>query len=144
MDTELYIGFRWEIDKDILKEIEKVINEKFGYKDSVRTKCPNGHLDVEGEYCNKCGSKLTHENVRELEEDADWWLHYDENGYFQTDTTIYLGIDSGYSTIDVEDLNNLKLEENDELVQILNKFANPTACVFVFPWIYEADSEEDE
>lgn len=145
MQTEMHIGFRWELTKDDISELERRVIELHGYEDIKTKTCINGHIQEDGKFCKICGSELKTNTSTKIIDDFEWWTVFDENCFYNTGTTIYLSIDSGYIVLDTDDLTSLD-NPNDELSELLNSFATPIACAFVFPWIYDCDpdGEDDE
>ncbi len=142
METEMHIGFRWDLSKEQIQELERVVTEKFWYRIVNNSICPNGHTNQKDEFCSKCGTKLQTIPTSILKNNFDWWLCFDEQCYYMTeDNMIYLSTDSGFCDISLRDLNELKLEE-DELTEILNKFSSPIPIAFVVPFIYYTGDEE--
>jgi hypothetical protein len=141
MQTELHIGFRWELTEEDIKVLEKKITESHGYEEIKVKKCVNGHTQEDGKFCKICGSELKTSLIQQRDTDFEWWLPFDENGFYNTGTTIYLSVDRGFVVLDADELCSLE-SPADELSELLNFFATPITCAFVLPGIY--NYEEDE
>lgn len=143
MQTELHIGFRWKLTKEDIQVLERKITELHGYEEIKVRKCDNGHTQSDGKFCKICGSELRTSIIQKLDADFEWWTVFDDNCFYNTGTTIYLSVDRGYSILDADELSCLE-DPDDELSELLNFFTPPTPCAFVFPWIYNHDSDGDD
>lgn len=141
MQTELHFGYRWKLNAEKIEEIKTKITNAYGFIEKTINKCKNEHSQLDGEYCKICGSKLKSFKSKEIVEDFEWWLVFDEQCFYMNGNTIYLSVDSGFCLIDVDDLTNLN-KPDDELSEILNVYANPIPCAFVMPWIYNLRDED--
>lgn len=142
MHTEMHIGFRWDLKSFQIDELEEVMKKRNAIVETKKLTCPNGHDQEEGNFCSECGSKLSIETAFEVDPEYEWWVEFDEEGFYLNDSTIYMSVDSGYVCVDFEDCDSLLKPPTGELVELLNKYARPIACTFLFPDILEEGDDD--
>lgn len=139
--SDMHVGLRWMLTKEQLENLEKIIIEKHG-KYLKKIKACNLHGEQKGDYCSRCGVNLQEKFEERNKEDFEWWIVFDEEGYYMGgDNTIYLPMEGGCSSVSLNYLQDLDVQ-HDDLIDLLDSFNKHEKCVFSVPEIYEIDSED--